>query len=159
MKLATKTDDIVQAIDKAEDILEGATKGSKGFANTEEFGTLKGNKGVEGTELRNSAETQASVNKKLETYLLDKTHVTGGSKAKWFDEALGFNQTNMESLSKQIVFDPETAIQTNITKYGPQYNQIIRITGANGKVIDVTFAWIKNEDGIVRLVTAVPTKK
>ena len=54
----------------------------------------------------------------------------------------------MESLSKQIVFDPETAIQTNITKYGPQYNQIIRITGANGKVIDVTFAWIKNEDGL-----------
>ena len=46
LKLATKADDVVQMIDKAEDLLEGATKGSKGFAHTEEFGTLKGSKGV-----------------------------------------------------------------------------------------------------------------
>ena len=42
MKLATKADDVVQMMDKAENLLEGATKGSKGFANTAEFGTLKG---------------------------------------------------------------------------------------------------------------------
>ena len=44
MRLATKTDDVVQVIDKAEDILAGATKGSKGFANLDEFDTLKGSK-------------------------------------------------------------------------------------------------------------------
>ena len=46
MRLATKTDDIVQAIDKTEDILAGATKGSKGFSNLDEFDTLKGSKVV-----------------------------------------------------------------------------------------------------------------
>lgn len=100
-----------------------------------------------------------SVNKKLESYLLDKTHPTGGSKATWFEEALGFNKSNMSDLSKQIVFDPNTATQTAITEYGTKFNQIIKITGVNGKAIDVTFAWIKNEDGIIRLVTAIPTKK
>ena len=46
MRLATKTDDMVQVIDKAEDILAGATKGSKGFSNLDEFDTLKGSKVV-----------------------------------------------------------------------------------------------------------------
>ncbi len=56
LKLATKTDDVAQVIGKAEDILERATKGSKGFANLDEFDTPKGSKGVGGTGLRNSAE-------------------------------------------------------------------------------------------------------
>lgn len=115
--------------------------------------------GASGAKLTNSVETQASINKKLETYLLDKNHIKGGSKAEWFDQALGYNQSNMNDLAKQIVFDPKTAIQTNVTQYGVQYNQLISITGANGKVVDVTFAWIRNKDGIIRLVTAIPTKK
>lgn len=65
----------------------------------------------------------------------------------------------MGDLSKQIVFDPKVATQTAITEYGTKFNQVIKITGANGKVIDVTFAWIENKDGIVRLVTVIPTKK
>jgi WXG100 family type VII secretion target len=31
--------------------------------------------------------------------------------------------------------------------------------GANGKTIDVTFAFIRNNDGVVRLVTAIPASK
>lgn len=65
---------------------------------------------------------------------------------------------NITELSRQIVFNPETAAQTATTEYGTKYNQIISITGTNGKVIDATFVWIKNQDGIVRLVTAIPTK-
>lgn len=110
-------------------------------------------------EINKAPDTKTSVTVKLKTYLLDKTHVKGGSKAKWFEQALGFNQDNMDGLAKQIVFDPDAAIQTKVTEFGVKYNQIIRITGANGKVIDVTFAWIKNNDGIIRLVTVIPTKK
>jgi len=51
------------------------------------------------------------------------------------------------------------AVQTGVTEFGTKYNQIISIKGANGRVIDVVFAWIKNEDGVVKLVTAIPTKK
>ena len=35
----------------------------------------------------------------------------------------------------------------------------ISIKDANGRNIDVNFSWIKNNDGIIRLVTAIPTKK
>jgi len=102
--------------------------------------------------------TTASVYKKLTTYLLDPTHPIGGPKAKWFKEALGYTIDNMEALAKQITFDGEKAVQTGVTEYGIKYNQVIPITGANGKIIDVTFAWIKNNDNIIRLVTAIPTK-
>lgn len=52
-------------------------------------------------------------------------------------------------------------IEMRVIIYGTKFNQTISITGANRKVIvDVTFAWIKSaEDGVVRLVTAIPTKK
>jgi hypothetical protein len=36
--------------------------------------------------------------------------------------------------------------------------QVIPITGANGRVIDVMFVWIRNNDGIIRLVTGIPAK-
>jgi filamentous hemagglutinin len=107
---------------------------------------------------KNSPETQKSVDEKLEKYLLNKDHPVGKDKAEWFDKALGYNKSNMDDLSKQIQFDPSKAIPTQLTEYGQKFNQIIPITGANGRIIDVNFAWIRNNDGIVRLVTGVPVK-
>ncbi|WP_338401291.1 VENN motif pre-toxin domain-containing protein, partial [Erwinia amylovora] len=109
--------------------------------------------------IKNKAETQASVDKKLTTYLLEKEHPVGGSKAEWFDSALGFNKANSNELAKQIVFDPAKAVKTAETQFGVKYDQVVPITGANGRTIDVKFGWIKNNDGVVRLVTAIPTKK
>ncbi|WP_432408147.1 RHS repeat protein [Wukongibacter sp. M2B1] len=104
--------------------------------------------------------TRQSVDDKLARYLLNMDHPVGGSKAKWFKKALGFTQDNMDDLAKQIVFNSKKAVQTGITEYGTKYNQTISINGANGKVIDVTFAWMKSvKDDVVRLVTAIPTKK
>ena len=100
--------------------------------------------------------TKASVTDKLSRYLLNSSHPVGGSKAKWFDQALGFTKNNMDDLAKQIVFNNKTAVVKEVTKHGTKYNQVIPITGANGKVINVTFAWIKNNDDVVRLVTAIP---
>ncbi len=103
--------------------------------------------------------TRESVDDKLARYLLNMDHSIGGTKAKWFKEALGFTQENADELAKQIVFNPNKAVQTAITEHGIKYNQIIPIKGANGKVIDVKFGWIKNNDGVVRLITGIPTKK
>jgi len=50
-------------------------------------------------------------------------------------------------------------VKTAETQDGVKYDQIISITGANGRTIDVKFGWIKNNDGVVRLVTAIPAKK
>ncbi|HWS52621.1 MAG TPA: hypothetical protein VN228_00730 [Pyrinomonadaceae bacterium] len=105
------------------------------------------------------ATTEMSVQDKLYRYLLDPDHPAGGPKAKWFREALGFTRENMDDLARQIVFDPARAAQTAVTPNGVKYNQVIGITGANGRQIDVTFAWIRNQDGVVRLVTSIPAKK
>ena len=105
------------------------------------------------------ATSRESVENKLWTYLLDPNHIQGGPKAKWFREALGFTRENMDELAKQIVFDPSKAVKTASTPHGQKFNQVITIVGANGRKIDVNFGWIQNNDGIVRLTTAIPAKK
>jgi len=105
----------------------------------------------------NNLTTQSVLNK-LENYLLNPNHPLGSSKARWFESALGYNKNNMAGLAKQIVFNETHAVQTGITQYGVKFNQIISIIGANGRVIDVNTAWIRNNDGIIRFITAIPTK-
>jgi len=103
--------------------------------------------------------TKSSVKDKLDRYLLNPDHPVGGSKAKWFESALGFDRSNADKLANQIIFDESSAVETGVTQHGTKFNQIIAITGENGRVINVTFGWIRNNDGIVRLTTAIPTKK
>jgi hypothetical protein len=104
--------------------------------------------------------TRLSVVAKLDKYLLNPAHAVGGAKAQWFEKALGFTRENMGGLAKQIVFDSKKAVTTGTTEFGTKYNQAITITGANGKQIEVTTAWIKSsKDDVVRLVTIIPGKK
>jgi hypothetical protein len=117
----------------------------------------QGGKTVEGAEAARIA--QASIREKLDKYLLNPDHPVGGPKAKWFEQALGFTRANSGDLERQIVFDQSRAVETGVTQYGTKYNEVIPITGANGKTIDVTFAFIRNNDGVVRLVTAIPNSK
>lgn len=102
------------------------------------------------------ATSEASVADKLQRYLLNANHPIGGPKANFFKRALGFDLSNAAALAKQIVFDVGKATATQLTQHGQKYEQFIRINGANGRVIEVQFIWIKNNDGVVRLVTAIP---
>jgi hypothetical protein len=103
--------------------------------------------------------SQESIIDKLWRYLLDPEHEVGGPKANWFEQALGFTRQNLADLAKQVVFDPSKAWETGVVQWGTQYNQIITITGANGRSIDVLFGWVRGSDGVVKLVTAIPTSK
>ena len=105
-----------------------------------------------------SALSELSVEEKLAGYLLNTEHTVGAAKAAWFEKALGFTQANSAGLAKQLVFDASKAVETGVTQYGTKYNQIISVTGANGRVINVMTAWIKNNDNVVRLITAFPAK-
>ncbi|MFD2581590.1 DUF6443 domain-containing protein [Pedobacter vanadiisoli] len=102
--------------------------------------------------------SQLSVEEKLAGYLLNAEHAVGASKAKWFQQALGYTQANSSGLAKQLVFDSGKAVQTAVTQYGTKFNQVIKVTGANGRTIEVMTAWIKNNDNVVRLITAFPVK-
>ncbi len=104
------------------------------------------------------ATTEESVTRKLNDYLLNPDHPAGGPKANWFRLALGFTRDNANELASQITFDPSAAVEKGATQYGTKFNQAISIVGANGRTIDVVFAWIRNNDGVIRLVTAIPTK-
>lgn len=129
-------------------------------ANARIFAAETAASGGAGIDVAQAAKlSQESVLDKLERYLLNPDHVTGGPKAKWFEQALGFTRQNESDLAKQIVFDENKAVETSVTQYGIKYNQVISIAGANGRVIDVTFAWIRGNDSVVRLVTAIPTSK
>jgi hypothetical protein len=122
-----------------------------------EIGGAGAGAGLSASEVANLS--RESIKRKLETYLLNPDHAVGGPKAKWFEQALGFTRENSAALESQIVFDSTKAVPTGVTEFGQKYNQVIPIMGANGKTIDVTFAWIRNNDGVVRLVTAIPTKR
>ncbi|GIV96376.1 MAG: hypothetical protein KatS3mg057_1033 [Herpetosiphonaceae bacterium] len=106
-----------------------------------------------------AAVSSASVVDKLSRYLLNPDHPRGGDKARWFEQALGYTRDNMEGLARQIVFNKNTAVSQRFTEHGERFSQWIRITGTNGRVIDVKFIWIRNWDGVVRLVTGLPTDK
>lgn len=96
---------------------------------------------------------------KIANYLLDPTKPENKGKTEWFKQALGFTQENWNGLAKQIVFDPKKAVFDGADQYGTRYTQNIFIKGANGKKIEVTFAFIKPEGGKVRLVTVLPRAK
>jgi hypothetical protein len=87
---------------------------------------------------------------------LNPEHPEGGTKAQFFERALGYTKENPDGLAKQLVFDQEKAIQTDVTQYGTKYNQTIDVLGANGRTVPIKTAWIRNNDGVVRLITAVP---
>ena len=65
----------------------------------------------------------------------------------------------MLDFAKQIVFNPATAVATELIEYAQKFEQIITTTGNNGKQIDVLFVWEQTLDGIIHLVTAIPTSK
>jgi hypothetical protein len=56
------------------------------------------------------------------------------------------------------LFNEASAIQTAVIEQNVKFNQVISIAGANGRMIDVTFGWIRNNDGVVRLTTGIPAK-
>lgn len=110
--------------------------------------------------LANSKITQNSVKSKLANYLLNPDHPVGASKAKWFEKALGFTKDNMDDLAKQIKFDPKTAIFKKNNGYADLYEQMISVTGANGKTIKTQFNFaITNGESAPKLVGAIPAKK
>jgi hypothetical protein len=52
--------------------------------------------------LKNLKKTNNSIYKKLDTYLLDKTHKANKGKADFFKKVLGFDRSNINKLAKQI---------------------------------------------------------
>ena len=108
-------------------------------------------------------QTFANVPKeKLIGYALNPDHPVGKEKARAFKAALGYTKENSEELREKILelFDEKDLVLKREGKYGKQYEQIMKITGPNGKTANVLTAWIKeNESSEPRLVSVYVTEK
>ena len=99
----------------------------------------------------------ATINpKKLTGYALNPNHPVGGNKAKVFNSALGYNQSNADDLMKQIYkkLPNSEAVLGTADVYGQRYTVDIPITGPNGNTVNVRTAWIiRPGSDIAELIT------
>lgn len=99
---------------------------------------------------------------KLVDYALNPNHPIGKAKASAFKAALGYTKENSEELRVKILelFSEDKMVLKQEGRYGKQYEQIMRITGPNGKTANVLTAWIKeDENSEPRLTSLYVTEK
>lgn len=94
--------------------------------------------------------------RKLMSYALNPAHPVGGNKAKVFEAALGFNQSNIDDLIAKIkigvVSYPAQLLQKD--NFGQRMAVDLPITGENGNTAIVRTGWIYvNDSNIPRLTT------
>lgn len=94
---------------------------------------------------------------KLTEYALNFEHPTGKEKAKAFKEALGYTKESYTDLKTKILdsFDEKELVYKREDKYGKRYEQIMQITGPNGKTANVLTAWIKDNDNAEPRLTSI----
>ena len=79
-----------------------------------------------------------------------------------FKEALGYTRENSDELQSKILelFREDKLVLKKENEHGKQYEQLMRITGPNGKTANVMTAWIKeNKSAEPRVVSLYVTGK
>lgn len=84
---------------------------------------------------------------KLTNYALDPTHPKGKDKARVFQSALGYNQSNYKDLIDNIHRNlPRSAAYfKGSTAYGDKYEVVMPLIGPNGNIADVLTAWMMKD--------------
>jgi len=94
--------------------------------------------------------------RKITGYALNTEHPVGGNKAKVFQSALGFNQSNADELIKKIQQGvcENPATPGKCDEHGQRYTVDIPMTGPNGQTATVRTGWIIDSgQSIPRLAT------
>ena len=110
--------------------------------NKKYIGTVENSKG---NKIKMDLQFFAKIpDEKLTEYALNFEHPTGKEKAKAFKEALGYTKESYTDLKTKILdsFDEKELVYKREDKYGKRYEQIMQITGPNGKTANVLTAWI-----------------
>ncbi|GGX64947.1 DUF6883 domain-containing protein [Saccharospirillum salsuginis] len=97
--------------------------------------------------------------RKLTEYALNPDHPRGKDKARVFEAALGFNQTNATDLLEQLregVMN-NTPIAGKVDQYGSRFTVDIPVVGPNGEAI-VRTGWIYKPDSSVPEMTTLFVK-
>ncbi|WP_339374722.1 DUF6883 domain-containing protein [Photorhabdus australis] len=122
----------------SKDKLTGQTANWKDYTHAEAVIEVK-NSG----KLVNANNAVIDLNK-VTSYALNTEHPVGGNKAKVFESALGYNQSNATDLISKIQAGTKTntAILGNVDKFGQRITIDMPITGPNGKTAIVRTGWI-----------------
>lgn len=125
---------------------------------TFESPALKGFTSESGTLL--NAEHAVVNYKKLSTYSLDPTHLSGGHKARVFQSALGYNPTNADVLGARVqegvLTAPAKILDAN--QHGQRMAVDMPILGANGETVIVRSGWIYEPGAVVPRMTTLFVK-
>ena len=103
----------------------------------------------------------ATINpRKLTEYALNPHHPVGGNKAKVFESALGYNQSNADALMRQIYEKLPSceSILGKVDQYGQRYTVDIPITGPNGNTVNVRTGWITKTGSDIPELTTIYVK-
>ena len=97
---------------------------------------------------------------KLTSYALNPEHPVGRNKARVFESALGYNQSNADDLMKQIYdkLPSSKAVLGKLDQYGQRYTVDIPITGSNGNTVNVRTGWIIKIDLNIPELTTIFVK-
>ncbi|MBN3575893.1 DUF6883 domain-containing protein [Vibrio neptunius] len=119
--------------DEAADLLTASSKVHDATKATD--AALNVTKGIENGAWRLAGANKATIDtRKLTEYALNPNHPVGGNKAKVFESALGFNQSNAGDLMKQLqkgVMN-NTPVAGKVDKYGSRFTVDIPVTGPAG---------------------------
>ena len=127
--------------------------------NKKYIGTVENSKG---NKIKMDLQFFAKIpDEKLTEYALNFEHPTGKEKAKAFQEALGYTKESYTDLKTKILdsFDEKELVYKREDKYGKRYEQIMQITGPNGKTANVLTAWIKDNDNAEPRLTSIYVDK
>ena len=127
--------------------------------NKKYIGTVENSKG---NKIKMDLQFFAKIpDEKLTDYALNFEHPTGKEKAKAFKEALGYTKESYTDLKTKILdsFDEKELVYKREDKYGKRYEQIMQITGPNGKTANVLTAWIKDNDNAEPRLTSIYVDK
>lgn len=85
---------------------------------------------------------------KLEGFALDPMHDYGKHHARVFKSALGFEQSNWDTLEQRIreALPYYEAVAKGEDHHGKRYQVTIEVTGPNGRIASVVTAWIIKTD-------------
>lgn len=127
--------------------------------NKKYIGTVENSKG---NKIKMDLQFFAKIpDEKLTEYALNFEHPTGKEKAKAFKEALGYTKESYADLKAKILdsFNEKELVYKREDKYGKRYEQIMQITGPNGKTANVLTAWIKDNDNTEPRLTSIYVDK
>ena len=94
---------------------------------------------------------------KLTSYALNPQHPVGGDKARVFESALGYNQSNADQLIGEIQQGALTnpAVIGKADQFGQRFTVDMPITGPNGNTVVVRTGWVLDPGATIpRLATA-----